>query len=353
MADVVFVLGAGCSCDAGAPLMGGFLDRARDLLDAGRVEEWREDFTRVRDAVGRLGAVHSKSQLDVVNLESVFNAFEMATLLQKFPGLSTEQIDLLIPSMVTLIVRTLEETMRFPIKNGSISPPATYESFAKSVKWLTSERQPKKTVAVLTFNYDIGLDVALRHSGIRFIYGLHNEPTADVKLLKLHGSLNWFGKNENLIYLDVGKMIGPLNAFKEDLPKQTALSVSRAHPDLLALGLVGDLPFIVPPAMSKGEHQRKILPVWKQAALELGEARHIFICGYSLPSTDEFFKTLFALGTVGDDSLLNVVALNPDKPSVERIGGLLGPGALQRFTPLYGVFESLPSLVNKYLKVPS
>jgi hypothetical protein len=34
VSDIVFILGAGASADAGAPLMADFLDRARDWMDS-------------------------------------------------------------------------------------------------------------------------------------------------------------------------------------------------------------------------------------------------------------------------------------------------------------------------------
>jgi hypothetical protein len=38
--------------------------------------------------------------------------------------------------------------------------------------------------------------------------------------------------------------------------------------------------------------------VWRTAAQHLSEAEHIFIIGYSLPETDQFFRYLYGLGTV-------------------------------------------------------
>ena len=70
MAKTVFILGAGASADAGAPLMATFLDRAR--------EEWRDEgtqdapaFAAVFDGISHLRLVHSKSKMDFTNIESV------------------------------------------------------------------------------------------------------------------------------------------------------------------------------------------------------------------------------------------------------------------------------------------
>jgi hypothetical protein len=350
MADVVVLLGAGCSRSAGAPLMNDFLDRARALFDLSEVEPWRTEFQSVFDAVGRLGAVHSKSQLDVVNLEAVFNAFEMALQLRKFPGMNDQEIEGLIPAIKTVIVRTLEQTIQFPFRDDRATPPADYAAFADTLRWIGKERKPRLSVAVMTFNYDIALDVALLSRGFQFTYGL-DEASLEVgmPLLKLHGSLNWFLQDSGQIKaLDVYKLLSQRMTLPGDMPSTIPLPVSREHPDLARTGPQA-LPFIVPPTMSKGEHHRQILPVWRRAAKELGQARHIFICGYSLPSTDEFFRVLYALGSQGPETLRNVVVLDPDSSVHQRVRSMLGPAAIQRFSPTVGGFEGLPSLMRSIL----
>src|SRR4051812_21529069 len=86
MANVVFILGAGASRDGGAPLMYDFLDVADDLWKSNKVTGKAEFFKTVFQAIGRLQSVHSKAQLDLNNIESVFNALVMARILAKFPG---------------------------------------------------------------------------------------------------------------------------------------------------------------------------------------------------------------------------------------------------------------------------
>ena len=104
MAQTVFILGAGASKQGGAPLMSEFLDAADRALKAGRVATAdKEHFERVLRAVGKLQQVHSKhGALDLVNMESVFGAFEMARILGTLPGLDANEIAELVPSMVTV-----------------------------------------------------------------------------------------------------------------------------------------------------------------------------------------------------------------------------------------------------------
>lgn len=79
MSETVFILGAGVSRKAGAPLMDEFMDAADDL----RKTDFRgdKDFDLVFKGLHALRSVYAKATLEVLNVESVFAAFEMAKLL--------------------------------------------------------------------------------------------------------------------------------------------------------------------------------------------------------------------------------------------------------------------------------
>ena len=78
------------------------------------------------------------------------------------------------------------------------------------------------------------------------------------------------------------------------------------------LGEVEGTPLIVPPGLFKTEHQGAISRVWQQAAKELEGAEEIIVIGYSLPTTDFFSETFFALGTAGSKFLRRFAVFNPD-----------------------------------------
>lgn len=84
MANTVFILGAGASYQAGVPLMNDFLDVAYNLWRTGEAKDFDQQFASVFRGRSALQQVHSKSQLNIQNIESVFAAFEMGKTLQKF-----------------------------------------------------------------------------------------------------------------------------------------------------------------------------------------------------------------------------------------------------------------------------
>ena len=356
MSEIVFILGAGASRDCGAPLMNDFLDTASRLLSTNDVSGKNADFERVFKAISSLQAVHSKSQLDLNNIESIFTALEIANILKKLPGFEPEEIPLIISSLKELIVVTLERTIDFPTRSRHILATKSYESFSELLAYLKKDAYPSKNPSVITFNYDIALDVAMHRKGLGPVYGFGPSVNTQypVNLLKLHGSLNWavrsdtgtvqpltlqeyFSKYSYNGYEEYGSCKIPIGSqLQEYFSKHTELQVNAE-------------PVIVPPAWNKADYHQLLSTIWGTSAKELEEAEYIFIIGYSLPETDAFFRLLYGLGTVGVKPLKKVVVYNPDTSGVieSRFKQMMGPGALARFEYKPLTFDSSISDIKK------
>jgi hypothetical protein len=316
--------------------MENFLDVADNLLRMDKVGDRRPYFELVSRAVGALQAVHSKTNLDIVNVESVLSALDTARILGVFPRLTEPEIGQAFDALQWVIVETLEQMMVFPTEGGYVGPTVDYAKFADL---LVSLRKRSKSVAsaILTFNYDIGLEVGLASKGLRFHYGL-DAAGEGIPALKLHGSISWAKDAESQQVVPV-----PMDRYLKEyrsqgvLPQQagkTRAPVSRQFREIFRKYYgkeVDPQPVIVPPTLSKGEYQRVLSSVWRHAAKELREASRIYILGYSLPETDQFFRLLFGLGTASDIPLREVVVMNPDLGVEPRYRKMFGPGALARF----------------------
>lgn len=367
MSRIVFILGAGASVDSGAPTMLNFLDKARDLLYEGRLESNDADrFEKVFNATGLLQRILAKSSVDIVNIESVFGLLEMARTISSFPGLTKDELganndvlDQLIQNLKFLITATLERTMEFPYRK-KLSPPDSYGKLADLIFDLWRKDSGNST-SILTFNYDLGADFALAHKAIIPEYCLddgdwpeiQDNKTLRVPLLKLHGSLNWkldISSGE-VQPVHINKLLGTRSIFEPSHePDKSRLMVSSLIKKINEKDKNKYDLFIVPPTWSKSEHHGRIAPVWKAAAKELSEAEHIFIIGYSLPESDYFFKFLYALGTVSDQSLLrHFWVFNPDASAEQRYKGLLGPGAQQRFRFFPAYFRDSTDIIREAL----
>ncbi len=166
MGNIVFVLGAGASAKAGAPLMANFLDSASDLdrsEDPGAVQS-KEDFKLVFRPRAALQRVHSKATLDLNNLEEVFAAFEMAALTERLPGIELEDVKKLPEAMERLIGVTLDRRIEFPglsgpEESGWPAPPSPYGEFRELLTQLNRGRGGYRSgyarTTVITFNYSL------------------------------------------------------------------------------------------------------------------------------------------------------------------------------------------------------
>ena len=355
MAKNVFILGAGASKEAGAPLMAEFLDTARDLLASGEIKQPRDkvSFEKVFEAIQRFRSIHYKSYIDLDNIEAVFGAFEMARLLKGSVSYSPEDVDILIKDIKTLISKTIELTMKYPLNRSRISATHAYDFFVKVVMRLGNEAS-----SVLTFNYDLGLDVALYSSGVRVDYALPQDGNkGSFKLLKLHGSLNWGKCSDEKCGLIVPWHIDHFfqDHYYDDWGNETKNVIlditSKLYEYKHCNNNLNPEPVLVPPTWNKTEYHGVLREVWAQAGKELSEAENIIVIGYSHPVSDSFFRYLFALGSVGDANIKRFWVFDPAEGNeVEnRFRELIGTGIDKRFRMFKKPFSEAIGIIDKEL----
>jgi len=347
MSKTVFILGAGASRDSGAPLMNDFLDRARKLYANGECgERFREDFERVTGAISDLQKIHSKSELDIYNIEEVFAAFEMAKLINKFPGDQIREgvdIDLLLKSLKRVIYVTLARSTPLITQNTSSlpQPSGSYGKFTTLIK--TIMKKELKVPTVITFNYDLSIDYALFRNDFPINYCLtSNEESrvGEINLIKLHGSLNWFeGKSKkNIIPYEIERKKIPISNFQRYQNGEKyyfnifdKITDNKIFYKGQNYNVIPE-PFIIPPTWDKSIYHQELSRVWNQAASDLSIAENIYVIGYSLPVTDSFFKYLYALGSEGVKIIERFWVFNPDEENVKpRFEEFIGTGIKDRF----------------------
>ncbi len=330
----VFILGAGFSKEAGAPLMNDFFPLARHIRDDpayALTEPERHRFGNVIQYRFNLNKALAKIHVDLDNIEQLFGFMEMDLQLAP-PAGSTLRIDI-----TYLIARTLEisTSAALPMqgnriltgtarkgKRGSRFKGNQYGFFTGLAAglWNPTKRDNRTSRdAVITFNYDLLLEREMISLGLGPEYFLDPQrveypqmqfanPALRLKLLKMHGSTNWIlcssckdkiyarVPNEAEVAYVVGTHVCPVC-------HQTTLR-----------------PFIVPPTWNKGIEEGFLRPVWSAALQELISAGRIFIVGYSFPETDQFFKYLLGLALAQNDNLLEIWIVNPDRAAHQRFG---------------------------------
>jgi hypothetical protein len=332
----VFILGAGFSRDAGAPLVSDFLDIAREFLDdpnSGLDDEERGLFECVFEFKKRVAQAREKFRIDLDNIEQLFGLIEMSHRL----NLDTKS-SAVRDAMVYLIAKALQ--LSTEKKRGRLhirirpNPPTVpspwtqlfhqsemvehntfqsdiYRYFALllSGKFDDSAKAQSRANVVITFNYDIVLDNALRRIGYDPDYALENaafdgERNAQkIELLKLHGSTNW---------AICPPPCSKIQVMRDE--KFTNLAADfRARTCGLCNGPLRHL--LVPPSWDKSEYREVMRPVWKKAEEALKTAKRICIIGYSMPETDSFFKFLLALGLAENHRLFRFIVVDSTESS--------------------------------------
>ncbi len=337
MAKVVFILGAGASAESGVPLMDNFIDEVRNLYANGYAND--KDYKTVLDAIGKLQAIASKADIDIKNIEKVYSTLEMAKIINCFGSYTEEEIDSLLNSFRSMITKTIQQKMKFPLHKNELYPRPTssYLSFAHEIKRYREFKEEKNEIAIITFNYDIGIDFALHYKNVLYDYCLHNNSIGKVPLLKLHGSLNWGLCSEcsEIIPYELRTFFNKYS-FPRYGPNKTSATITMSDrlSDLSHHGKsLSTVPYFVPPTWNKLMHyqESRLANVWRRAAQELRTAQYIFVIGYSLPASDEFFKNLYALGTMGDNVIRKFCVVNPAPAVNEKYERLLGPIAKKEY----------------------
>lgn len=339
--------------------MKGFLDRTETFLLANEFEDENDHLLASYRKIRQLQQVQAKSYLDLDNVEDVFSALEMAELIEQFLSFSQTEISEIKAGLVDLIVKTLEHSVGFPLNTDQ---PRKYEfrpdfSYIRFLNWfIASEAQPP---AIITFNYDVALDYAIYTKQLDNVpnfkvnYCLDPKETGGIKLLKLHGSINW-GRcsecNESVPYYFDSFLNTNNDMLKErSQSKGHAIFEFSRHLNELQAShehkTAAFTPVIVPPTWLKGEHHASIRQVWKTAANELNDAREIYVIGYSLPETDTFFRHLFALGTISPTKIQKLWVYNPDHrlATFNRFSRIVG-------TDIKARFRYFPVSLEKYFE---
>jgi hypothetical protein len=328
-----------------------FLNAAETIHRRGagdpKVQEAFDLFFKAR---ARLQDVHIKAHMDLFNIEAVLGAFEMAGLLGQLRGLGVDEVGRLSAATRRVIARTLEQNIAFPHDaDNHILPPKPYEHFVDLL-----QRIGKSTlggVSVITFNYDVALDYALRHVPLDIDYSLGKPVPNALPLLKLHGSLNWAqcSKCGEVLpssiddYFKNRRILGPAPDEVFHLPITVDLRFLKHCDEECA----GD-PLIVPPTWNKAQYHGSVARVWRRAAAELSEAENIIVIGYSLPNSDEFFRYFLPLGIIGPNIIRRVIVCDPDPATVQRYEGILSQATRSRLEPYKAKFsDAIYGLINK------
>jgi hypothetical protein len=149
-------------------------------------------------------------------------------------------------------------------------------------------------------------------------YGHPENDLYNWKILKLHGSLNWF-KYMQPIHPDLKDTLPP------DKKENIILAKGYWHfgmPPIINNWLVDSI--IITPILYKETYYKMKLfsDLWIQAKLHLSQCRRLIIIGYSFPTTDFAIRKIL-LEAFRDNKLDELIVVNPNTSVVAIIKGLV------------------------------
>jgi hypothetical protein len=360
--NVVFIMGAGFSAEAGCPVMSNFLDKSRKIFRRSERNEFIErslpDFYNVEKSIGELNSMQAKAYLDLENIETLFGALEFGSMINKFGSKSKEEIDALRDSLIKVIVTTIEYSSKYQIilPSYKIYPLPAYIKFFEYL----SNYQSACDFSFITFNYDLIIDVGLESHSMRYNYSLDQSNFSEIPLLKLHGSLNWYSEWERIRVqaLPDKKYIDLLLAERIKKEEDDGLVINRIpnekiYYDYLPIGseIIKSykVPLIVPPTLNKFKYQEQLKNIWAKAASVLSEAELVFIIGYSMPETDVFFKYLYSLGIDSPNYFNKLIVINNDGNLQQKFANLSNnQHSFKKFRFITGSFSQyIESIFNE------
>ncbi|WP_045826661.1 hypothetical protein [Teredinibacter turnerae] len=283
-------------------------------LNEAKISENRENIIKLQDTILKLTILFAETLQEFEH--SAYNSESFRTLGQI---IYSEQADVLTFNYDTLIESTIESASRV---SGCV--PEAYKGRPHESGEISDEE-----IRYSHFNWNRPLaygvkfdEVMLHRAGVptfvdadRF-YGAHSEGLYRNRVLKLHGSINWFVYSGIRKY-DLGNERNATNKGKTLLSGGQRWFNEPAEKD-------GEIiePMIITPTLYKNYSENNLIAsVWQQARDSLANCKRLVVGGYSFPPTDFAVRKLF-LEAFESHVLEEIFVINPDTSVVKTVKDL-------------------------------
>lgn len=334
----VYILGAGFSVEAGAPTQAAIIHEAFRLHKSNSENFEKAKFEEFTDFIGQQLNI-SEDMFSNIDLEDIFTPLDRCLAeSSQFRGISLDKIMKVRESVFYVVGRTIQlvlnETRETKDYIDHFANYLTRESSARA----GVEYKRKDPVSVISTNWDILLDNSIYKSlhsdndynGVvdyccyissrdehddTVVPGLEKlgQGGFNVKLLKLHGSLNW---------LQCPRCARLYAKFlKKEAMRSFENSTSCRHCDKNfpeERGRHTLSPNLIMPTYLKDLSNPQYRIIWQNAGIEISEADEIVFIGYSLPYADFEMRQLLSRMT-RKSARIHVI----DKPSEAKRAELM------------------------------
>lgn len=336
----VFLLGAGFSVEAGAPVQAKLMEHAFRLHFDNPSNFNTKHFTEFQNFLSdQLNII--ESNFSEVELEDIFTPIDRClSENSQFRGIGVDRMLRVREAVFYVVGRTIQ----LVLNESSESSKGYITNFAKYIASLSSVRKQHNyntpdPVSVISTNWDILLDNSIYHvindSGhdavVDYCCYISSKDEQDesikpgleklglggfnVKLLKLHGSLNWLQCPRCMrLYAQFSKKIA-INNFE---PPSSCRHCDTNFPEEADNHkLVSNL---IMPTFIKDLSNPQYKIIWQNAGIEISEAAKIVFIGYSLPSADFEMRQLLSRMTRKSAKIevVDYCSIESDKHSIKK-----------------------------------
>ena len=317
----VYILGAGFSMDAGAPSQAKLIGEIYDLkgkfkpAQNKKIDNWLTEFDNFLSD----GLNISNSEKNHYALEDVYTPIDKCINENiSFKGYTVQRLIEIRDYVNRLIILAIRNAIDKNKKSkGNI------EKFVELILKSARERltdEKKDLVSIITTNWDIMLDNCIYkllseekkekdeyfkgvvdyccyissldendHSIKPGLYALGRKG-CNVKLLKLHGSLNWMQCPKcQRLYVKFYKHFNGGYVFDKKYCRHCEKNFQQANDLSNELGVN-----LIMPTFLKNLNNIQNKLIWQNSAIEISEASKIIFIGYSLPLADFEFKQMLS-----------------------------------------------------------
>jgi NAD-dependent SIR2 family protein deacetylase len=313
----VFILGAGASAPYGLPVMRNFMSRARErffraMLPA-NYDFFHKSYEALMDFRQRCRGSSWAVNRDWDNIEELYTQADLLRLANPNSGDN----------------KALCQSLAWAIWD-------VYRQVSQDIpNWCSALQNTRKQLGVepviITTNYDVLPEASLKRGGWEFFYPgfiptweaaaksqswLLTEtdetpahiPANSAKIIKLHGSVNWFNIDDDL------SSVGSLLISSENQSSTVWITDQQFKPEEFAAQIksvlkqdVTPVPAIVPPMLGQMSMAKAIAHQWTAAIEAISDAKYVAIIGYSFPTTDAFMTRLLAEGLQHNQDVESIV----------------------------------------------
>ncbi len=334
---MIFVLGAGATYNEGLEAM--VEESKRPPLDKNFFSKYEKEPDENANSIEQ----HLNETYGISIYKGEYNSLEKIMVTLYTDIFRSQDSLMLFQKLVMLLNKRLAESTN-KLNSNPESP------FYKIVKFFCTEDYKPDEVTFITFNQDIQIEKLIDRMSIDekgqnknllnfpYCYQLNlpdnfepkkpnqknekeffdkgSNEKSGVNILKLHGSLNWYGFYDKLpseTKATLFKKDRPMDIYSnKTLHTKLKKSSSRGNREFISS------PMIVPPVINKSEiFHENIGHIWKQAEEKLKEATQIIIFGYSFPASDLESAYLFKRALKGRNDL-GLSIIDPDPSVIQK-----------------------------------